>query len=195
MQTSLTQNYSYISDKIVRALNYGARAHRKQLRKDIEETPYFAHPAGVGLILAQTGCPEHVVIAGILHDVIEDTDVTYEQLADEFGTEVADLVQWVSIPAGLSGREGKVAYLDNLDNAPYDAKLISASDMLYNRIDLIISLEKGGEALTRFQTNPYLAADLNDRRIKIIERSLGPEHNLVKDLKEQNKILAKFINE
>lgn len=193
MDLQLTQNYTYLSDKIVEALNFSARAHRNQLRKDSFGTPYFAHPAGVGLILARAGCEEDVIIAGILHDVIEDTEFSYEDIASAFGTHVADLVRWVSIPKGLTGKEGKLAYLDNLEQAPVEARMVSGADMLYNRIDLVISLKQGEEVRKKFNFETYLSSELNNRRIQIIEAGIGSDHALVKDLKQQQAFLQNYF--
>lgn len=185
--------YSYISDKIILALEFSARAHKDQFRKDELKTPYFSHPAGIGLILAQTGCREEVVMAGILHDVIEDTEFTYEDIVESFGKEVADLVRWVSIPEETKGIAGKESYLKNLANAPAEARLISAADMLYNRADMLIDFFKDQKSFNANQFKSYVISELNEQRIEIIEAGLGPEHELVKDLKSQNEVFKKYI--
>ena len=75
------------------ALEFAALA--LELRKEglsPQGIPYITHPAAVGLILTRAGMDEEVIIAGILHDVIEDTDKTHADIAASFGKRVADLV-------------------------------------------------------------------------------------------------------
>lgn len=192
MATKIDQNYTYISERIIRALEFAARAHDGQFRKDAAKTPYFSHPAGVGLILVKIGCAEDVIIAGILHDVIEDTKHTYEEIAEEFGSDVAELVKWVSIPDHVKGIEGKKIYVENLANAPKEALLVSAADMLYNRADIILGKNTGNDILHKFAVPSYMNSELNDRRIDIIAIGLGEDHLLVKDLRDQQEIFKTF---
>ncbi|MCT4632651.1 MAG: bifunctional (p)ppGpp synthetase/guanosine-3',5'-bis(diphosphate) 3'-pyrophosphohydrolase [Firmicutes bacterium] len=79
---------------IIKAYNFGENAHRGQFRKSGES--YFIHPVNVSLILAELEMDEATIIAGLLHDVIEDTDYTYEDISNEFSEEVAILVDGVT---------------------------------------------------------------------------------------------------
>ncbi len=81
-------------EMIVRAYEYGARAHEGQRRKSGE--PYIQHPVAVAQILAELQLDPETIAAAILHDVIEDTDIDAEELASHFGEEVASLVDGVS---------------------------------------------------------------------------------------------------
>jgi RelA/SpoT family (p)ppGpp synthetase len=81
-------------DEIHRAYRFGAEAHTGQLRLTGE--PYISHPLAAAKILAEMRLDDKTIIAAILHDVIEDTDVTKPQLEQEFGSEVAELVDGVS---------------------------------------------------------------------------------------------------
>lgn len=85
-----------------KAFAFAEEAHRGQLRKSGE--PFFIHPVAVGKMLAEMEMDMPSVIAGILHDVVEDTDTTSEDIAREFGDEVAYLVDGVTklkhIPTG-----------------------------------------------------------------------------------------------
>ena len=80
--------------KIVRALDFAARRHVGQKRKGEAGEPYVNHLAEVALLLAEAtdGRDPNLVIAGLLHDSIEDQEVKYDELAAEFGKDVADLV-------------------------------------------------------------------------------------------------------
>ncbi len=81
-------------DEVHRAYLFGARAHHGQLRKTGES--YICHPLDVAHMLAEMRLDLQSIIAALLHDVIEDTKVSKEQLATEFGDEVADMVDGVS---------------------------------------------------------------------------------------------------
>jgi guanosine-3',5'-bis(diphosphate) 3'-pyrophosphohydrolase len=165
------------------------------MRKDELRTPYFSHPAGVGLILTNYGASEEVIMAGILHDVIEDTKFNYQDLSNEFGQEVAELVKWVTIPNNLGdGIEGKAAYLELLSRAPTNALLVAAADSYYNKADILISLEESSEILSKFETDLKTRTDFGDRKIQIIEDGLGTDNGLVKALREQQIVYKEKIS-
>lgn len=144
-----------------RALAFAARAHRDQYRKGTEEladdldkfigigVPYIMHPAAVGMLLLEHGASDAAVVAGILHDVLEDTEVTREVLEETFGTEVTQLVIAESEPdKSLPWRERKQFTIDHLtatDNL--DVKLIAAADKLHNVQSIQLDLEKLGEGV------------------------------------------------
>ena len=80
--------------QVARAYEFGARAHEGQSR--VSGEPYIQHPLAVAKILAEMRMDEKSIVAAILHDVIEDTDIAKEQIVEEFGSEVAELVDGVS---------------------------------------------------------------------------------------------------
>ena len=83
-------NPKYNMELIARAFDLANEKHKDQKRKSGE--PYIIHPMAVAKILADLGMDEETVAAGLLHDVVEDTDYTYDQLKDDFGEEIALLV-------------------------------------------------------------------------------------------------------
>ncbi len=82
---------------IFKAIEFATKAHSGQYRKGTK-IPYITHPLIVAKTLIQLECSEPVIIAGILHDTLEDTRVTFDDLQEVFGNEIADLVQSVSEP-------------------------------------------------------------------------------------------------
>lgn len=83
------------------------------------DIPYISHPCAVGMILQKAGCSEEVVIAGILHDTLEDTETTERDLLDRFGPVVLEIVKGCSEPdKGASWEERKQHTLDELKHAP-----------------------------------------------------------------------------
>ena len=87
-------NPKYNMELIARAFDLANEKHKDQKRKSGE--PYIIHPMAVAKILADLGMDEETVAAGLLHDVVEDTDYTYEQLKNDFGEEIALLVDGVT---------------------------------------------------------------------------------------------------
>ncbi len=90
------EQYNLQSDLslIVKAYNFGEAAHSGQFRNSGEK--FFIHPVNVAMILAELNMDDSTIIAGLLHDVIEDTDISYEEMGKEFGYEIADLVEGVT---------------------------------------------------------------------------------------------------
>ncbi|MDO5095746.1 MAG: bifunctional (p)ppGpp synthetase/guanosine-3',5'-bis(diphosphate) 3'-pyrophosphohydrolase [Peptostreptococcaceae bacterium] len=86
---------------VVKAFNYAAKAHENQYRKSGEK--YITHPIEVAKILAELELDVETISAGLLHDVIEDTEISYEDIVHEFGKEIADLTDGVT-------KLGKIAY-------------------------------------------------------------------------------------
>jgi len=81
-------------DLIVKAFNFSYAAHKEQKRESGE--PYIVHPLEVACILAEMGLDTSTIVAGLLHDVIEDTVYTYEDISREFSIEIANLVEGVT---------------------------------------------------------------------------------------------------
>ncbi|WP_031482135.1 RelA/SpoT family protein [Maridesulfovibrio frigidus] len=99
-------------DLIRRAYVFSARAHEGQVRLSGE--PYLSHPLHVAKILADMRLDEPTVAAGLLHDTVEDTDATIDDIADLFGEEVADIVDGVT-KIGMMDFESKaIAKAENI---------------------------------------------------------------------------------
>ncbi len=94
LESLLEINPNYNLSLIEKAYDIGVRMHDGQLRKSGE--PYFTHPLAVAKILAELGMDERTVVAGLLHDSVEDTDYTREQLKTDFGEEIKLLVDGVT---------------------------------------------------------------------------------------------------
>jgi guanosine-3',5'-bis(diphosphate) 3'-pyrophosphohydrolase len=185
----------FLSKNLLKALKFASQAHADQKRKDQARTPYISHPAAVGYILLQSGAPEEVVIAGILHDVIEDTAFTYDDIVSRFGEKVAELVQEVSEDTSLSYDARKDGYLNKLETDSPEACLISAADLLANQTDMLSNFDDGEDLWFR---PPYnmdierkLARDI--RRIEIIKSKTSVP--FIEELEETvSKVHQKFIN-
>lgn len=151
-----------------RALAFAARAHRDQFRKGTKDhpdnlgefigqgVPYIMHPAAVGMLLLEHGATDDGVVAGILHDVIEDAQVDRALVEQEFGSRVAELVTAASEPdkslPWLERKEHTINFLAATEDL--EVKLIAAADKLHNVQSIQLDLEKVGESVwDRFNAN------------------------------------------
>nr|WP_090820603.1 HD domain-containing protein [Paenibacillus sp. yr247] len=129
------------------AIEVATYAHRHQYRKGTD-IPYISHPFAVGMILAQAECDVEVVAAGILHDVVEDTEITLLEIEQRFGRRVAQIVSGVSEPdKSLTWEERKKHTLEFLKTAPLEIRLVSCADKLHNIVSIRRDMEKIGEAV------------------------------------------------
>ncbi len=97
---------------VKRAYEYSSASHAGQLRLSGE--PYFAHPASVAFTLAEMGFDEHTVAAGLLHDTVEDTSASIEELDTLFGEQVADIVDGVTKISQMSFDTKEEAQAENI---------------------------------------------------------------------------------
>jgi (p)ppGpp synthase/HD superfamily hydrolase len=133
------------------ALALAARAHRQQLRKGTD-IPYIAHPVHVSLILIRHGFGEDLAIAGLLHDVVEDTDVPLQRIAAEFGDEVARLVEMVSETKTADGaerpwEERKAEKLAHLLAGSPEVAALKAADAIHNAHSIVADLRQSGPSV------------------------------------------------
>ena len=137
----------FYSTKINRALGFSAKAHLTQLRKGTD-IPYVTHPFAVGMILANAGCAEDVVVAGILHDTVEDSEVTLDMISAEFGEYVARIVARCSEPdKTLSWEERKQHTLDEMKKAPLEVQFVACADKLHNISTMIEEQRRSGDEI------------------------------------------------
>ncbi len=99
-------------NNVVRAYHYGAAAHSGQFRRSGEA--YICHPVSVAITLASMHMDTHGIMAAILHDVIEDTLVSKEELTQQFGREVAELVDGVTKLSKIDSRSRAEAQAENV---------------------------------------------------------------------------------
>jgi guanosine-3',5'-bis(diphosphate) 3'-pyrophosphohydrolase len=126
---------------LLKALAFSAEKHRHQRRKDVEESPYINHPIEVANILANIGgiTDPTVLVAAVLHDTIEDTETTTEELEASFGSEVRWLVEAVTDDKSLPKAERKRLQVEHASGAPHEAKLIKLADKISNVRDVTVS--------------------------------------------------------
>jgi (p)ppGpp synthase/HD superfamily hydrolase len=132
---------------IFKAIEFAAKAHAGQYRKGTK-IPYIVHPLSVAKILIEHGCPEHIVIAGILHDTIEDTSATLDQIREIFGPAVTDLVETASEPDKSDTWENRKEHtIEHLKTLPHAAVILALADKLDNIRAIRDDLERNSEGL------------------------------------------------
>ena len=126
------------------AIIFATLAHEGQVRKGTN-IPYIVHPMEVMRILIENNCPETVIIAGILHDTLEDTPTKAEDIVQTFGQDVYDLVRSESEDKSKSWKERKQATIDHLANASKEVQLVCCADKLSNIVTIYSDLQAIGE--------------------------------------------------
>jgi guanosine-3',5'-bis(diphosphate) 3'-pyrophosphohydrolase len=123
---------------ILRVTAFAAHKHRDQRRKDREASPYINHPIALAHALAgEAGIEEPVVLAAaLLHDTIEDTDTTFEELQNEFGDEIASVVLEVTDDKTLSKEDRKRLQVEHAGSISRNAKLVKLADKICNLRDM-----------------------------------------------------------
>jgi hypothetical protein len=126
--------------QVLHAANFAAEKHKKQKRKDAEGTPYINHPLAVAMFITNSGVDDLATIqAAILHDTVEDTDTSLEELEKEFGQEVAGIVKECSDDKSLAKDVRKKMQIEHAAAASHKAKLVKLADKLHNLSSLLIS--------------------------------------------------------
>jgi (p)ppGpp synthase/HD superfamily hydrolase len=182
------------SERLDRALALAARAHREQTRKG-SDVPYVQHPAHVAILLLKHGFAEDVAIAGALHDVVEDTEVTLETIRAEFGDDVATLVGAVTETkrdgeAPRPWRTRKLEQLTKLETAPVNAAALKAADALHNCATTVRDVRANGAlAWSRFNAPKDEQIWWYRAVVRAVELRLG-DQAIVHELREMVETLA-----
>lgn len=133
------------SEVVARALAKAREAHADQIRNGSGGLPYIEHPRMVAATLAASGYGEETLAAALLHDVVEDSDTTVEDLREEFGDPIADLVATLSDDESIeSYRDRKDEHRGRVADVDGDALAIYAADKLTNMTTLHKAIEAEG---------------------------------------------------
>jgi (p)ppGpp synthase/HD superfamily hydrolase len=179
-----------VSQALVFATNY----HKDQLRKDTK-IPYMAHLLNVCKLLAENNCSDEVLAAALLHDIVEDTDVTIQEIESTFGQHIAEIVSGATEldklekknsekeSSWLKRKEHTIHFLSQ--EATIDQLLVSGADKLDNLRSIVYDYSKIGDTIwSRFNANKEKQAWYYS--------SIA---NIMVDKGKQNIVLAEFGNE
>ena len=128
-------------NKLLCAISFAATKHRDQRRKDLAASPYINHPIALANVLAnEAGIDdERVLIAAVLHDTVEDTETTEQELVKEFGQEIAGIVLEVTDDKALPKAERKRLQVEHAGTISRRAKRVKLADKICNLRDLATS--------------------------------------------------------
>lgn len=178
------------------ALKFARNCHKGQYRKG-SPRQYITHCMEVARILHKNGYSDEIVAAGLLHDTVEDTKASFEDLERLFGEKVSDLVKHVTEDRSLNlpWLERKVMYVKSISNAPEGSVAISAADKLHNITETFQDWLKVGDAV-------FLIFNADKENQKWFYRSLSEMYiirglffenrSLLKIAQSINKVLAKM---
>jgi guanosine-3',5'-bis(diphosphate) 3'-pyrophosphohydrolase len=123
---------------LLKALSFAAHKHRDQRRKDAEASPYINHPIALAQVLAGEGgvTDIEVLAAALLHDTIEDTDTTGEELEREFGRRIAAMVAEVTDDTALPKADRKRLQIEHAGSLSEGARLVKLADKICNLRDV-----------------------------------------------------------
>lgn len=187
-----------LTPKLDEALRISARAHRKQTRRG-SDTPYIVHPFGVMYIASQYTSNENVLIACLLHDVIEDVPKEYSksQMMEQFGSEVVDLVMGVTKDRKINDwKDSCDDYLYRLErDAPAESCIIAVADKIHNIMSILEDHKTLGDDIWKiFAADKYSQKWWFESTMKIAKKRI-PDNKIL-ELYEQylDKIVALIDN-
>jgi (p)ppGpp synthase/HD superfamily hydrolase len=161
------------------ALNFAASRHAGQMREG-NGAPFVTHPVEVACLLHEAGYSDDVVAAGVLHDVLEDTDASPAELEERFGPRVAELVTAVTDDPSIEDRaERKGALRDQVARAGECAAVVFAADKVSKARELRARARHG-----RFQRTDEVKLEHYRASLEMLTELL-PGHQLVEQLREE----------
>ncbi len=190
-------NFKYLElNKFQKAINFANSAHVGQTRKGKPTTPYISHPLTVAIILSNVNASEDQIIAGILHDTVEDSEgkINLETIKTEFGEKIAELVGHVTeIDKSFSWDERKKHALEHIYEMPNDALLVKTADFVHNLNDMCDDLEKDGEPVwDRFSEPKEKQLPLYEKHFEAFN-SRWKENPLLPVMNELRQRFAKLV--
>ncbi len=125
----------------VKAIAFAAEKHRNQRRKDTEASPYINHPIALANLLANEGgvSDATVLCAAVLHDTIEDTETSEDELTAAFGSKISSVVLEVTDDKSLEKHVRKQRQIEHAPHISTEAKLVKLADKICNLRDILAS--------------------------------------------------------
>lgn len=170
----------------VHALAFSAEKHKNQRRKDAQITPYINHPIELVNVLVNEGgvMSWDVLCAALLHDVIEDTQTTEEELVTKFGKKVAAIVMELSDDKSLAKDVRKRLQIEHAPFASHEAKLVKLADKICNLRDMLASPPSGWDLQRKQEYFAWAAAVIagirgtNSKMEKIFDGLMDQVHQI-----------------
>jgi (p)ppGpp synthase/HD superfamily hydrolase len=172
------------------ALEKAREAHAGQVRNGSGGMPYVEHPIAVAALLDEHGYGEATLAAALLHDVVEDSDTTLDELREKFGGEVAGLVGAMTDDEEIGDyRERKAEHRERLAAAPVEAMAIYGADKLTNSKTLRRAYESEGDSVREeFKVPLELKLEIWEGDLELL-REKAPELAYLERLEEELNLL------
>lgn len=162
------------SDALEAAIRFAAIRHDGHVRVERERLPYISHLISVSILVSNYTHDEETIIAGLLHDILEDTKTTADELSRKFGSKVCEMVLSVTEPKHPIWKERKNGYIAQLETASEGALIVAAADKIHNiRSKRVLIREEGLDSSRKWSNVPdeYVwyhgqVAELLERRLK-----------------------------
>lgn len=179
--------------KIMKAIEISALIHKGQYRKG-NGVPYVTHPFAVFLIGSKYAEDEDTLVAFLIHDGPEDTQLTFEEIEMEFGKDVSEIVRGVTKDkkdTKLPWKEKEARYLENLRNARIESCIVCASDKIHNMMSTINEYEGEGFWKRFTCTREQKVAYYEDVLIVLKERITG---GIIDEYEDTLSRMKKIVN-
>jgi (p)ppGpp synthase/HD superfamily hydrolase len=157
-----------------KAIEFAGMMHNGQMRKYPPATPYLTHLSNVALLLQRAGYADEVVAAGLLHDVLEDTNCKEDRLREEFGDKITGLV--LAVSENKDEKDWilrKQMYREKISFSDMDAVALAAADHLHNAKSMILAIKSGLDIKTAFSIGLNERLEHEKLLVKIIKDKLG----------------------
>ena len=130
---------------VLRAVEFAAHKHKDQRRKGVSASPYINHPIALAKILVEEGgiSDANVIAAALLHDTLEDTQTTKQELVGEFGELIANVVDEVTDTKGVDKATRKRLQISKASHSSREAKLVKLADKIANLRDILAEPPEG----------------------------------------------------
>lgn len=191
-----------LSPRLDEAIKLASRLHREQFRNDALATPYISHLISVAILVASVTDDEDTIIAGLMHDALEDVPhYSYDQLVLDCGERVAQIVSHVTEPLDANKAEDeqlpwltrKEAYLEALRGGGVESAIVSLADKIHNTESFLRDFTKEGDNYAvRFHSSIKNRLWFHEQVLVIVEEKLGTQHALVVRFKEAMEIFRQI---
>ena len=156
-----------MTNKIKDVIEFVSEKHSKQKRK-VLAFPYIVHLFEVFQILREENCDEETLIVGLLHDVVEDTGTSLDEVREKFGESVAQLVGYLTEIKSLPYIERKAEHAKRLEKAPLKAKLVKCADCLSNLKSIYYDMQIVDNVFKNFNSTPENLKNYYSHSIEIL---------------------------
>lgn len=183
------------TDKLKNAINFASKKHEDQKRK-ILDYPYISHPLSVLFIISHHTNNEDVLVASVLHDTVEDTDTTFEEIENKFGKQVRDIVDLLTEDKSIVDKDvRKNKQLERFKDADNNVLLIKMADIINNFCDILIVLENfpKEEYLKVFGGNIKNKILNSEKRLSTIKK-VWLDNPLIEEAEERFKDYKNMLN-